>query len=213
MSEERETEFVTGTVGGIIQKAADKWQVEITPTGSQYAKKCWTKSEDTRALAATLIGQEATFECGVSHWAKQDGTPVKSLWINAINPGAPPPEEYKVAAATHDAHAAITNPAQTRPLSDPTRDSIEKQVALKCATEFHAGIPDASDKEVISSAQVFFDWLQGRAAAPEDLDAPVPGMGMGLDEDIPFKHHDRFDIDGRWKYTSQNGCYRTPTIV
>ena len=127
MSDEREIEIVAGTVGAIIQKGEDKWQVEITPMGSQYAKKCWTKSPDTHALAATLIGQFATFECGVSHWAKQDGTPVKSLWINAINPGAPPPSNPVQTTATPTPPPAGPQQAPQR-LADPTRDSIEKQV-------------------------------------------------------------------------------------
>jgi hypothetical protein len=167
MTEQRETEFVTGTVGGIIQKAADKWQVEITPTGSQYAKKCWTKSEDTRALAATLIGQEATFECGVSHWAKQDGTPVKSLWINAINPGAPPPQPL-----TQPAASAAT-PTQA---FDPRQNSIERQCSLKAAVEF---ITDAhaTTGQVITAAEVFLAWIQGRTVNEDEA---------SFDEDIPF---------------------------
>ena len=180
MSDEREIEIVVGTVGAIIQKGEDKWQVEVMPAGSQYAKKLWTKSPDTHALAVTLIGQTATFECGVSHWAKQDGTPVKSLWINAINPGAPPPSNPVQTTATPTPPPAGPQQAPQR-LADPTRDSIEKQVALKCAVERHAG-ESVPALLVCDTAQVFFDWLQGRAAAPTTEDPPTPS---DID-DLPF---------------------------
>lgn len=174
MTEERETELVTGTVGGIIQKATDKWQIEVTPPGSQYSKKLWTKSETQVALATGLIGQTATFECGVSHWTTNDGKPVRSLWVNAINPGTPPPSQ---AAAT----------ARHTPAGDPRQESIERQVALKAAVDFWAGSTQDTDT-VIAAAEQFDKFLAASRAttAPvSDLQPDNPPEYHG-DDDVPF---------------------------
>ena len=166
MTDERETEVVSGTVGGIIQKATDKWQVEVTPPGSQYARKLWTKSETTRAQAATLFGQQATFECGVSEWTNQDDKPVRSLWINHIVSGNP--------------ESSAATPTAAKPREDPTRDSIEKQTALIQAVALHSACADIHEQEeVLVTAAKFFAFLQGK-------DVPEQPRGALPDEDIPF---------------------------
>jgi len=82
-----ETEIVQGNVSGIIQKGPDKWQVAVVPFGSQYAKNLWTKDAALVQQLSQLIGSDQAFNCNASHWNMQDGTPVRSLWINGVGPG------------------------------------------------------------------------------------------------------------------------------
>lgn len=78
---EADTEVVTGTVQGIVQKAADKWQIEVN-IGQQNPRRLWTKDAGLVSQMATMIGQHLSFMCGVSHWTNQQQQPVRSLWIN-----------------------------------------------------------------------------------------------------------------------------------
>lgn len=56
------------------------------------------------------------------------------------------------------------------PPVDPTRLSIERQVALKAAVEHAGDILQAGGKvkgtEILQAAQAFYDWLQGKTAKP-----------------------------------------------
>jgi hypothetical protein len=83
-TEQREIEFVTGTIEGINQKGADKWAVEAKPAGSQYTRNLWTKDAELVRALSSRTGQSETFRCNVSHWTNQDGKPVRSLWIDGI---------------------------------------------------------------------------------------------------------------------------------
>ena len=82
-----DTEIVTGTVVGVLQKAADKWQVQVQKqrddgSVSQYNTGLWTKDPDLVGQMLSMIGQTLSFQCGASHWNMSDGTPVRSLWVN-----------------------------------------------------------------------------------------------------------------------------------
>ncbi len=192
---ERVTEHITGIVQGITQKGADKWVVEVTPDGSQYPKRLWSKSQDAIAAVTDLIGQSATFECGVSEY-EREGKMVRSLWLNAINPGTPPPNSTRPTNTPDTVHAAtgspqtaseVTGQVQTTVThstshSDPTRQSIERQVSLKSAVEFcrAEGTPSTEDvDEVLAIAEDFYAYLTfnnpGRHHAP-----------LGPDDSIPF---------------------------
>jgi hypothetical protein len=193
---EKETEIVTGTVVGIIQKGADKWQVEVrTDLDSQYTKKLWTKKAETQALAAALIEQIATFECGVSHWKLDDGTPTQSLWINAVNPGAPPPTEppgaeearqgvaQEATGATQSASEASGGSAPTTnhsaPPSDPTRRSIERQTSLIQAVAYApVDLAVQTVDGVLAVAEDFYAYLTftnpGRTHPPISPDEEIP---------------------------------------
>jgi hypothetical protein len=87
VAQERETEQIIGQVTGIVQKGPDKWQAVVVPDGSQYPKNLWTKDAGLIASLSSMIGQRLGFSCNVSHWNMQDGTPVRSLWIDSV--GAP----------------------------------------------------------------------------------------------------------------------------
>jgi hypothetical protein len=166
----KETEFVTGTVNGVTQKAPDRWVIEVTPDGSQYSKKLHSKSVDQVSVATGLINQTATFECGVSIW-EREGKPVRSLWVNAVNPGVASP--------------LFTAPTTVRRMEgeDPARDSIERQTALKAAVEFHKGNDEATDGNVIETAALFAAFLRGARAPKTQPGDPDAYDG---DEDIPF---------------------------
>jgi hypothetical protein len=77
-----EEQTLSGAITGVIMKNADTWQVAVMPEGSQYTKNLWTKDADLVTQMQQMIGQQATFFCNVSHWTRQDGQPVRSLWIN-----------------------------------------------------------------------------------------------------------------------------------
>lgn len=195
---EREIEHISGVVGGITQRG-EQWVIEVTPAGSRYAKKCRTKSEDTRAAAASLYGQVATFECSVSH-GEYEGKPVRYYWINAVNPGAPPPSPG-VPQTHSDAAGAVSAPQrgntgstpQTRS-ADPTRVSIERQTALKAAVEFAAAWGTSmSDVDVVKVAAEFAAFLEtgetttGHREAVATQGSAAPSFHDPMDEpDIPF---------------------------
>jgi hypothetical protein len=188
MTEERTTETITGLVAEIITKGPEKWQAVVKETpDQQYGRKLWTKDKDVFATVTALIGQTATFECGVSVWQGDKG-PVRSLWINAVNPGSPPPQEpmtdeeiaqklehfSEATGATQSAPnppdtespvqtaAAVPAPRERDSFGDPRQASIERQVALKCAVEFIASRDkgtDITDTDVIRVAEAFDQFL------------------------------------------------------
>jgi hypothetical protein len=84
MQQEKEQEIVHGSVQQIITKGPDKWQVGVLPLGSNYPKNLWTKDQALVNDLTQRIGQGYDFICNVSHWNMQDGTPVRSLWIESL---------------------------------------------------------------------------------------------------------------------------------
>ena len=156
-----EVEVVTGVVTGIITKGADKWQVAVkADPSSQYAKNLWTKDYDLVHQLQQLIGSAMTFQCGVSHWNMNDGTPVRSLWIN----GAGPAQQHSVgvgqqpgtqAVAQAMAPQQVFQQQQAQPLpqsqvpaplppsiplydDDPKQAKIHRQTASKVAASCSA---------------------------------------------------------------------------
>jgi hypothetical protein len=121
--QEREQEQIVGVITGVVHKGEDKFQVVVQPDGSQYTKNLWTKEEGLVSTASTLIGQRLAFLCNVSHWKHQDGTPVRSLWLETFGPVTPdspamqgPPQNAWEAA---QAAQALTMPAQPPPGTFP----------------------------------------------------------------------------------------------
>lgn len=180
-AEEREQELVTGVVGGIIQKGPDKWQVEVTPPNSQYARKLWTKSATQHDALVNLIGQPASILCNVSHWEK-DGKPIRSLWVDQIGGDDPTtlPEAARPAEGiTGPQDAKVGDVASTpsglwvKADADPRQTSIERQTALKTAVELLIGlgpVPENVDATatVIKCAERFMTFLQ----TGEDTEIP-----------------------------------------
>jgi hypothetical protein len=160
---EHETEAVTGTVSGVIQKGPDKWQVAVKPDGSQYEKKLWTKDAAMQATFSALIGQTVTVQCSVSHWNNQEGKAIRSLWIASIGGNGAAPNTAP--ARSQEARSA---PAGT----DPKQDSIERQTAMKSAVEFHAGSA-AAPWDVCETAARFLMFIQGREENMPQQNDPV----------------------------------------
>lgn len=86
-TQEKEIEVVQGTISAVTQKKADTWQVEVTPNGSQYTKKLWTKDAELVQSLSAKLGQAGAFVCGASYWTNQSGAQVRSLWINGLSDG------------------------------------------------------------------------------------------------------------------------------
>jgi hypothetical protein len=145
-----ESEVITGQVTGIITKGADKWQIAVkTDPSSQYSKNLWTKDADLVHQVQQLIGSQMQFHCGVSHWSMNDGTPVRSLWINGMAPmghsvGVPQqqPGTQAVAQAMMPQNMPGVMPVQAPPQpqaqttgydNDPKQGKIHRQTASKVA--------------------------------------------------------------------------------
>lgn len=154
--QERETEQVIGVVTGIVQKGADKWQAAVQPDNSQYSKNLWTKDQQLVAYLSSQIGNRLGFACNVSHWAMQDGTPVRSLWIDQVGPpsvgspamAGPPQNAWEAAQQAQQAGPQGTQvgasgapmPVQqaqpqstATPQADVREQKIHRQTAAKVA--------------------------------------------------------------------------------
>jgi len=86
-----ETEIVHGIIQGIVQKGADKWQVEVN-IGQQNPRRLWTKDQALVGQLSMMIGQQTSFLCGISNWTNNQNQPVRSLWINGVGQGAGVPQ-------------------------------------------------------------------------------------------------------------------------
>jgi hypothetical protein len=146
-----ESEVVTGMVTGIITKGPDKWQVAVkSDPSANYAKNLWTKDADLVHQVQQLIGTQMQFHCGVSHWNMQDGTPVRSLWINgyapmghSMNASQPQQQPGTQAVAQAMAPQQVFQQPQGASLSaeqvfpqyddDPKQGKIHRQTASKVA--------------------------------------------------------------------------------
>jgi hypothetical protein len=110
----REQETVVGVVTGIVQKGPDKWQAVVLPDGSQYNKNLWTKDQTVVAYLTSQIGNRIALLCNASHWVRNDGQPVRSLWIDQVGaPSVAPPQQPQGAAPPQpQAQPAWNQPAQ-----------------------------------------------------------------------------------------------------
>src|SRR5262245_46118694 len=104
----QETEVVEGLISEIRQKALDKWQVMVAVEGQQYPRGLWSSDQGLVMQLYPFLGQHMGFNCRVSHWNAQDGSPRRSLWILGTGPAAtaaspdvsPSPPQAPVPAAT-----------------------------------------------------------------------------------------------------------------
>jgi hypothetical protein len=144
-----ETEVVSGTIAGITQKGTDefgnpnRWQVAVQPPGSQYSKNLWTKDPEMIGHLSTMVGQQQSFLCGISHWNRNDGTAVRSLWINGIGPAAAQPQAQVAAPQPAQPQQWSQAPAQMvaamqqpqQPLTDMQRQGGWQQQAPQSQQE------------------------------------------------------------------------------
>lgn len=123
----REQELITGTLTGIVQKGPDKWQAVVLPDGSQYNKNLWTKEQTLLPYLQSQIGNRISILCNASHWVRNDGQPVRSLWIEQVGtPSAAPPQQPQGAAPPQAAY-----PPPSQPIQQPVQQSAVVQPAVQ----------------------------------------------------------------------------------
>lgn len=207
-TDQQETEVVTGTVIGTVQKASDKWQVEVLPDGRDYGsnpRRLWTKDPNVPGQMAGLIGQRLSFMCGVSNWTNNQGQPVRSLWLNGYGqPGAAPMGQQAVASASPQPQAwqpAPTGPvptpqAQPAPAYSPAQAQDDRELKIHRQTASKVAVNLL--RFLLPEQQTFANLLaiSERLVAYYDHGAPGTGQGSAdwgdgasvptADDDIPF---------------------------
>ena len=186
-------EIVVGTVVGTIQKAADKWQVEVQSDGSQYTRKLWTKDPNVIGQMTAMIGQRLSFMCGVSNWTMNDGTPVRSLWLNgfgqpgevAATPVVSQPQAVPVVAPSLG--PPVVQPAPV--VHDVRTEQIHRQTATKVAVSLLSYLQGDQQTfaNLISISERLVSYYEHGAPGegnPEGSVGPVP-QGHP-DDNIPF---------------------------
>lgn len=181
-----ETEAVAGEIKGILQRAADKWQVEVQPPGSNYTKKLWTKNPELVAGLSSRIGQSEVFQCNASYWTNNEGKQVRSLWVNGLG--------GEVAAS------AVAAPSPAQKPTEPEVDWDEKErraIRSKAwahtisllgphisGTDFDAAIAMKLHSEMKLMVElIYVDICRSHSFAHPNLGADVP---LGDEPDVPF---------------------------
>ncbi len=200
-----ESEVVQGTVVGIIQKGADKWQIAVQPPDSQYSKNLWTKDETLVAQLSQVIGSQQSFMCGVSHWTNQSGQPVRSLWINGVGPGvaqAAPPSQPSVSAQAPGPTQAqgwqsappmqTLAPQQYLPPQPPPQDERETKIHRQTASKVAGILMGYLPPEVPRTYDTFMTLCERlvryyeHGLNPGTYTPPPPDDGHHPDDNIPF---------------------------
>jgi hypothetical protein len=215
-----ETEVVSGQIVGITQKGTDdygnpnRWQVAVQPPGSQYSKNLWTKDADLINHLASMVGQQQSFLCGISHWTRNDGTAVRSLWINGVGPAAVAQPQAQVAApqpaapqqpwsqapaqmvAAMQPQPQVQQPQVQQPQVEYQRSKspeenarIERQTASKVAAILLGYLP-AEERTFDTLLTVSQRLVRYYASGMESI-LPDPGSqaqygDQGGDDDIPY---------------------------
>jgi len=145
-----DTEIVQGVIQGIVQKGADKWQVEVN-VGQQNPRRLWTKDAGLVQQLSMMIGQTTSFLCGVSHWTNQQNQPVRSLWINGVGQGAAVPQAAMQPAAAAPPTAAPQQPwpAVPQPVQAqlPPPPTVVQPMAVPMGPVAHMG-PSRSEWDI-----------------------------------------------------------------
>lgn len=184
----REQELITGTLTGIVQKGPDKWQAVILPDGSQYNKNLWTKDQNVLPYLQSQIGNRIAILCNASHWVRNDGQPVRSLWIEQVGaPSAAPPQQPQGAAPPQASYPPPAQPQQSAvvqpqvqpmvaqaPQQDQREQKIHRQTAAKVAAILLGYLPEGertlSTLLVVSERLVaYFDTGMAQAETLDDL--------------------------------------------
>lgn len=208
-----DTETVTGIVQGIVQKAADKWQIEVN-TGQQNPRRLWTKDAELVQQMMGLIGQQLSFMCGKSHWTNASGQPVTSLWINgygqpgSIAPSPQPAMPLPVQQFPQQQPAPLTGQwdprtqqqmQQPAPLPQPQQqgpsayerdERIMREAAAGVAVQLlkHLHVDDQNFSNLIKMSERLVAYYKN--GVPPGWTGDNPGDGDGApahtDDDIPF---------------------------
>ena len=186
----RETSVTIQKVAAAEGREGPQWELHVrwpwTPQAAKFPERCWID----KALAPML-------EPGLYHVTAADkGVKPAGEGKEPLDGTQPWMHRWQIvafgekAAAQEGAGPSADAPPQEpedempepsgRRHRDPTRDSIERQVALKAAVEM-AGYNDAQKScydygIVIEMADAFYNWLQGRAAPRDTLQEQLDDM-------------------------------------
>lgn len=212
----REQEQVIGTVSGLIQKGPEKIQVAVMPDGSQYAKHIWIGKDHQAQFVPYfqgMMGQRIAILANVSHWTMNDGTPVRSLWVDQVGPpevGSPalagppqaapaPPPPQPVAPPAPQQSATVqptVTPMQAAPVQqavsgDVKEQRIHRQTASKVAAIMLTHV--APEERTMSTLLVLSERLvayynEGLPELPEMQGAQTLDdlITQATPDDIPF---------------------------
>ena len=113
----REQQQVIGTVAEVVQTQGGKFQVRVFPDGSQNKKNIWIGEDKTQFLPylQSQVGNRLAFVCNLSHWTRQDGQAVTSLWLELCGP----PTVDSPALAGPPAQAVVPPPQQATMVHPP----------------------------------------------------------------------------------------------
>jgi hypothetical protein len=190
--QQRETEQVTGTITGIVQKGPDKWQVVVVPDGSQNSKNLWTKDQQVVGSLSTMIGQRMAFACNVSHWLHQATQQMnRSLWIEAVGPSAvgspalagPPLQQQPQPVVVQPQVMPMQAPAVNQ---DVKEQRIHRQTASKVAAIMltHVQPEERTMSTLFVLAERLVAYYNDGLPAPETLDDLMHrAMPQGIDGD------------------------------
>src|SRR5262245_45596574 len=184
----QETEVVEGLISEIRQKALDKWQVMVAVEGQQYPRGLWSADQGLVMQLYPFLGQHMGFNCRVSHWQANDGSPRRSLWILGTGPAAtaaspevspsPPqaPVQPSAPAATAGHVVTVTQ--------DIKEKRIHRQTATKVAAFMLPHLPPEQrtmDNLLVISEKLVGYYEQGLGVTPSYDGDPGP-QGMPEDE-------------------------------
>ena len=131
-TQEREIELVAGTIGGITQKKADTWTIQVMAEGSKYARNLWTKDKDLVDSLSTKIGQSGAFVGGLGAPYTVDGKEVRSWWIQGEADGTENvPERVVTPSAAQQVPDRILGADLNRPAAKSSGEMSKEEWARK----------------------------------------------------------------------------------
>ena len=203
-----DTEVVTGIVQGIVQKAADKWQIEVN-IGQQNPRRLWTKDADLVQQMMGLIGQQRERSCAASRTGRTTRTSPSARSgstgrargsARRRGPGLPP----RAYARPHAAARAAAGSGRSPPGQQPVPAAAAGPAASSAAGRPRAEDPPADGDEggsrsaasYLEPEQQTFDSLisiSERLVAYYENGVAWPQQEQGwrrgprhADDDIPF---------------------------
>jgi hypothetical protein len=135
-TQQRETELVVGIIGGITQKRADTWTVQLTRDGSNYPKNLWTKDAELVESLQTKFGQIGAFVGGLGAPYTVNGQEVRSWWIESMDTKEDAAERVATPSAPVQAAAPQAKSGEMSKEEWARKDSaIHKMACIKTAAD------------------------------------------------------------------------------
>lgn len=158
----RDQQQVIGTVAEVVQAQSGKFQVRVFPDGSQNKKNIWIGEDKMQFLPylQSQIGNRIAFVCNLSHWTRQDGQAVTSLWLELCGPptvdspamAGPPaqvPLPQQAVVAPPPVGPTVTVQPQVQPVvaQAPQQDLREAKIHRQTASKVAAILLGYLDKD------------------------------------------------------------------